>query len=519
MDKLTCIFDRHRALRKFVPYVAGVLIAGACFGPAFGQEVKIYVSSKAGDRLTPKPVARFEQQKPATVPVFLIETGDMLQSMVGFGASFLEAGMICLRDLPPAKQESVLRSLFDPERGAGFSAMKTPIAGTDFMSAGPWYTYDDTPGDTEMKHFSIQRDLGPNGVITYIKRARQFGKFVLQSPMDYPPDWMLMDVNENQDVNPKYYDALASYYLRFVQEYQKQGVFIDYVSLFNEPRHEEGGYTPIKYEEILDLLKNHVGPLFQKQGVKNQIMLGEAPMRAQAAKYYPTVLNDPQARQYIRELPYHGYDYLQGAENFDKLAALHNAYPDLRLWMTEVCDMYEGEKPHSKSLPNYAFEDGSYWGNMIISDIEAGASAWVYWNMILDQLGGPWMLSVVHRDPEGNAQQPVVVIDRNTKKVSYTGLYYYLAHFSKFVRPGALRVVMDGKYPGIRGVAFLSPEREGGWHWVVELLNDRPANTPVQVDFELNTIHRSLQLTLPAISITTCIWNPLPNTLGNLPPQ
>ena len=104
--------------------------------------------------------------------------------------------------------------------------MKTPIAGTDFMSAGPYYTYDDTPGDVDMRHFSIQRDLGPNGVITYIKRARKYGKFVLQSPMDYPPDWMLIDVEKHQDVDPKYYDALARYYLRYLQEYQKQGAFL-----------------------------------------------------------------------------------------------------------------------------------------------------------------------------------------------------------------------------------------------------------------------------------------------------
>jgi glucosylceramidase len=506
-------------LKKAALCLLGVLLAGAGSASAFGQDVQVYVSSKVGDRLTSKPAVRFGPQKAATVPVFHIATGNMLQQMVGFGASFLEAGMICINALPPAEQESVLRALFDPDRGAGFSAMKTPLAGTDFMSAGPWYTYDDTPGDVELKHFSIQRDLGPNGLITYIKRARQYGKFVLQAPMDYPPDWMLFDVQKNQDVNPKYYDALAHYYLRYAQEYQKQGVFVDYVSLFNEPRNTDGGYTTIKYPEILDLLKNHVGPLFKKAGVKNRLMLSEAPIRLEAYQFYPTVLNDPEARQYIRELPYHGYDHLKGQDNFAKLAALHRAYPDLRLWMTEVCHVQEGTRPHDPPLPDYAFDDGAFWGNMIVSDIEAGASAWIYWNAILDQKGGPWMVSEVHRDPDPNVQQPVVIIDRNTKKVSYTGLYYYLAHFSKFVRPGAVRVLMEGNYSGLRGVAFLSPERDGAWHWVVELLNDRPTDTPVQVYFELNTIHRSLDLTLPAVSITTCVWKPLPNTLGNLPPE
>ena len=78
--------------------------------------------------------------------------------------------------------------------------MKTPVAGTDFQSAGPWFTYDDTPGDVELKNFSVERDFGVNGVGTYILRARKYGNFALQAPMDYPPDWMLFDVNKKQDI-------------------------------------------------------------------------------------------------------------------------------------------------------------------------------------------------------------------------------------------------------------------------------------------------------------------------------
>jgi O-glycosyl hydrolase len=161
-----------------------------------GQEARRFVSSKDGDRLTARSSVRFANQEPTT-QAFQIDDTARYQTMAGFGASFLEAGMICINSLPAADQESVLRALFDPSQGAGFSAMKTPLAGTDFMSAGPWYTYDDTPGDVEMKHFSIERDLGPNGLVTFIKRARQYGSFLLQAPMDYPPDWMLFDVQKN----------------------------------------------------------------------------------------------------------------------------------------------------------------------------------------------------------------------------------------------------------------------------------------------------------------------------------
>ena len=458
--------------------------------PVSGQEVKVYVSSKAGDRLTSKKPLHFSEEAKPSLPSFEIDDSERRQTMVGFGASFLEAGLVVLNTLPASEQDRVLRALFDPVAGAGFSAMKTTIAGTDFMSAGPWYTYDDSPGDAELKHFSISRDLGPNGSLTFIKRARKYGNFVLQAPMDYPPDWMLDDVKGKQDVNPKYYDALARYYLKYLVEYQKHGVFIDYLSLFNEP----GVYTKIPYNEIADLLKNHVGPLLEKSGLKTRIMLSEAPQRAEAFKNYPAVLQNPGARKYVAALAYHGYDM----KDFDKIAALHKMYPDLPLWQTEVCWCYICGAPASIPLPRYDWEDGDHWGRQIFGDLESSASAWIYWNMILDEKGGPWMVSPIHEDPDPNVQHPVVVINRETKKVTYTAVYYYLAHFSKFVRPGDVRVGVSGTAEGIRCLAFVTPK---GGH-VAEITNSLPEDKEVG----LRSAHRTLAVTLPGLSITTLLW-------------
>src|SRR5581483_3227889 len=212
-----------------------------------------------------KPAAQFQPGVHPQGQSFEIRDQVHYQKMAGFGASFLEAGLICINDLPPREQENLLQALFDPKAGAGFSAMKTVIASTDFMSAGPFYSYDPVAGDVEMKDFSIARDLGPNGLITYIKRARRYGTFVLEAPMDFPPDWMMFSY---QDVDPKYYDALAHYYLRYLQDYASNGVFIDYLSLFNEP----GLYTRIPYTEVNRLLRDHVGPLLKKERIRTQIM-------------------------------------------------------------------------------------------------------------------------------------------------------------------------------------------------------------------------------------------------------
>jgi hypothetical protein len=175
MDRPIAQFSSKPAIRLARLGLVGVTAFVIFLAPALGQEVKVYVSSKAGDRITPKPSLHFEARRGGGEPAFRINDGITYQTIAGFGASFLEAGMICLNSLEPDQQEAVLRALFDPEDGAGFSAMKTVIAATDGMPAGPFYTYDDTPGDVEMKHFSIQRDLDPNGLITYIKRARKYG--------------------------------------------------------------------------------------------------------------------------------------------------------------------------------------------------------------------------------------------------------------------------------------------------------------------------------------------------------
>lgn len=460
---------------------------------ASAQEASLFVSSRAGDRLTKKRSVRFTATT-SEKATFRLDPGVTHQTIVGFGASFLEAGLICLNSLEPRRQEAVLRALFDPEAGAGFSAMKTVIAATDFMSAGPWYSYADAPGDVELKSFSIARDLGPYGLVTYIKRARRYGSFVLQAPMDYPPDWMLFDVEKNQDVDPRYYDTLARYYLRYVREYEKQGISIDYLSLFNEP----GIYTKIPYEKIRDLLKNHVGPLFARERMRTKLQLSEAPDRGDACRNYPTVLDDSEARKYVANLPYHGYR--SSPEDSRKILDLHRRYPDLPLWMTEVCHAYLAGTPETMKLPRYDFEDGDFWGNEIFSDLESDASAWLYWNMILDEKGGPWLVSPVHHDPDPNVEHPVVIVDRRTKKVTYTGLYYYLAHFSRFIRPGSVRIGSTGVSAGLRCVAFQTPDRRV----VAQLLNSRSEYAQVSVEYN----GRIIRLILPAVSITTASWKP-----------
>ena len=457
--------------------------------------ISIYSSSLDGDRLTRQPDVQFTTDQESTLPVINIDAETRFQKIEGFGATFNEAGMICLNSLAPEKKEQVLKMLFEPDSGAGYTLMKSPVGACDFSSAGPWYTYNDTPGDTSMVHFTVARDLSPNGLIRFIKEASRFGRFVIESPMDFAPDWMYYGLNKGEKhIKPEYYRALARYYSKYIQAYASNGITINYLNLFNEG--DNGHYSNVTYKVMGELIKNYLVPRFEADGLSVKIQLGETCTRPEALDKFPAVLNDPDVRQHISTLTSHGYDW----DKFSSLTDLHNLYPDIPIWQTEVCYGMDVCVPPSGLVkcPAHEFSDGEFWGNMIMNDMKNWVSGWIYWNMILDQDGGPWLTSPIHGDPDPNRQHCVVIVDRNTKEVTYTGLYYYLAHFSKFIRPGAYRINCTGGSPLLNFAAFQNDDGT----IVLNVINNGE-----ETDCKISWINKMAVQRLKAHSITTIKWN------------
>ncbi len=478
--------------------ILGTLLVNIQCQRAKEPVITIYTSSLDGDRLA-KTESTFSAAKKSDLPVIKIDTATTYQKIDGFGATFNEAGMICLNALNAESRDSVLKMLFDPESGAGYNLMKSPIGACDFASAGPWYTYDDTPGDTAMANFSIKRDLGPDGLVTFIKAADRFGKFEIESPMDFAPDWMYFSLKSGEkNIKPEYYRALAKYYSKYLQAYAAQGITINYLDLFNEAHNP--WYSNVTYSVIGELIKDYVAPLLKADGLSTKIQFGETSNRPEAMEKFPPVLADPEIRKEVSSLTIHGYDW----NKFSTVTELHNKFPELPIWMTEVCYARVGNMPTNEPpdrplpLPVYDFSDGEFWGNMIMGDMNNWVSGWIYWNMILDQDGGPWLVSTIHGDPDDNRQQPVVIIDRKTGKVSYTGLYYYLAHFSKFVRPGAFRIGSAGGSPQLNFACFKNADGS----IILNIINNGD-DTACRVSW----MNREAVQKLKGHSITTLKWN------------
>lgn len=474
---------------------------------ALAQDAELVVSAIRGDRLKEQPVVSFVTNRGAKAD-FVINEKTTDQTIIGFGASFQEAGMIAINDLSPSKQDEVLRMMFDPEQGVGFSAMITYIHATDMQAAGPYFTYADTPGDYRFDHFSIERDLRPTGTATFIQRARKYGDFTLAARMDYPPNWLLtsMQMTPMNQLPPKHYPYVSKYLLKYLEEYRKIGIDIDYLSPFNEP----GNYTKISFLEIGNFIRDHLGPDLQKSGFDTKIQFADASQRRLAIAAYPPILKDPAVAKYIAGLTYHNYDYAR-VENRDDseavagIAQLHKDFPNVHLWMSETC-YHDGGWPTDplhrswiRQIPVFGFDDGDFWGQQIFSELEAGASAWTYWNLLLDQGGGPSLPSPLHSYPPINRQQAVVHVDRDRDEILYPGVFYYLGHFAKFVRPGSVRVATTGTAKDVRVLTFRRPDGK----LVAQVMNS---------SFEPRTSSlgwngRTLTLDLPARSISSYVWD------------
>ena len=292
---------------------------------------------------------------------------------------------------------------------------------------------------------------------------------------------------------------------------------------FNEP---SDSYTQMDALQLGKFLNSHLGPTLEKLGIwpTTRLTYGGQSTRVSAAEFVPKVMQ--LASKYMDLIAYHGYDCQYNCTDsrmkYDKIADLAKKYPSKELWMTEICYAYNGDDLRCKfawlldkcvdyprnpalapPLPRRDFADGVTWGHRIVREVQAGASGWIYWNLLLDTKGGPFNLSPKHQDGPRNYQHPVVIVEPDKGDFHLTGLYYFLGHFSKYVRNGHKRVgTLDSALQEeVSAVAFVN---DGDFppSYVIQLVNR--GSSPQKVNLFMDDSFS--QIEIPAYSITTATW-------------
>lgn len=411
---------------------------------AYAQtKVTVYTTAKGTDlRIAQTLQAELKPfgQPFETQPCVFVDPTHTFQTMIGIGGAITDASAETYAKLPPEVKRQFVKAYFS-EEGIGYTLLRTNINSCDFSSGSYTYVEDN---DKELKTFDISHD--ETYKIPLIREAMQTaGKnsLLYVSPWS-PPAWMKDTKNMLQGgkLLPEFRDAWANYYIRFIQAYEKRGIPVWGLSVQNEPMAKQTWESCIwTAEEERDFIKNHLGPALHRNGMAGKKLIAWDHNRDLIYQRASTVLNDPEAAKYVWGIGFHWYETWTGSDmQFDNLRRVHEAFPDKNLIFTEGCV----EKFAYNRISDWTL--GERYGKSLIHDFNAGTVAWTDWNILLDEKGGP--------NHVGNFCFAPIHADTRTGKLLFANSYYYLGHFSKFIKPGAKRIVSSASRDKLQTTAF-----------------------------------------------------------------
>jgi glucosylceramidase len=234
--------------------------------------------------------------------------------------------------------------------------------------------------------------------------------------------------------------------VKFIKAYEAKGMPVWGLSVQNEPmakqRWESCIYTA---EDERDFIKKYLGPTLQREGLGTKKLIAWDHNRDLVYQRAVTILNDPAAAKYVWGIGFHWYETWTGSGmQFENVKRVHETFPAKNLIFTEgSVEKFNRDKIRDWSI-------GERYGYSMINDFNSGASGWTDWNILLDENGGP--------NHVGNFCFAPIHADTKTGELIYTNAYYYLGHFSKFIKPGAQRIGIASSRDKLSATAFVNPD-------------------------------------------------------------
>jgi len=472
----------------FFCFIAGNPVTAQTAQLKGGKRIIVYTTADSSNlRLSVTDTIYFKEKGQPfenEVTVF-VDPSKTFQTYFGIGAALTDASAETFYKLPLNTQKEFITAYFDSKKGIGYTVARTNMNSCDFSSDMYTYVQD---GDKELKTFTIDHDK--KFKIPFIKEAMiaSGGKLNLFASPWSPPSWMKdnNDMLHGGKLKPEFYHSWAMYFTKFIKAYEKEGIPVWGATVQNEPmakqRWESCIYTA---EEEKDFLKNHLGPMMVKEGLKNKKLIVWDHNRDLMYQRALTYFNDPEAAKYIWGIGFHWYeDWSGGTPMYDNVRRVNEAFPDKNIFFTEGCaESFDAARYNVWSL-------GEEYGRSMITDFNNGMVGFTDWNILLDETGGPnhvqnFCFAPVHGDTK-------------TGKLIYTNAYYYIGHFSKFINPGAKRIISSSSRSQLLTTAF----KNGDGKTVVIVMNQSNIKTP----YNLWLNGKAAELTALPHSIATLIF-------------
>ncbi|MCR4692687.1 MAG: glucosylceramidase [Firmicutes bacterium] len=356
------------------------------------------------------------------------------QEIKGFGGAFTEAASTTLDKLSKENRQKILKLYFDSKEGIGYNYGRVHINSCDF-SLGNYACVEN--GDETLETFNIERDK--QSIVPMIKDAMEYGDIdIMPSPWS-PPPYMKTNgqMNEGGKLKKEYYDLWSEYILKFIKKYKDEGINIGTISVQNEPKATQKWDSCVySAEEERDFVKFHIGKKMADNGIK---VLFWDHNKERVIGRTKTVLGDKDAQKYIFGIAVHWYS----GDHFEQLQMFHQLYPDKDIVFSEGC--YEYSRGASDTV-----KIGEKYAHDMIGNFNNYCNIFCDWNLILNEKGGP--------NHVGNFCDAPIMADTQNDKIYIHDSYYYIGHFSKYIKKGAKRIGSSRWSSIVETVSFKNPD-------------------------------------------------------------
>jgi glucosylceramidase len=362
-----------------------------------------------------------------------VDDSQTFQQIDGFGFCLTGGSATLLNSLTADNKDNVLKELFAADSTfIGISYLRISIGASDLSATA--FTYDDMPAgqtDEPLDHFSI--DAEKTDLIPILKKILAINPNIkiLGSPWS-PPKWMKSNNSfVGGSLKPEYYASYAQYFVKYIQAMKAEGITIDAITVQNEPLNPNNNPSLLMQSgEQANFVKTALGPAFQTAGINTKIIVWDH--NADNPGYPLAILGDADAKKYIDGSAFHMYS---GA--ITALSTVHNAYPDKNVYFTEQWVGGPG---------NFGGDLKWHVENLIIGATRNWSRNVLEWNLASDPTYNP------HTSGGCNTCQGALTISSGSVSARNAS-YYIIAHASKFVRPGSVRIT-SGQTTNLLTTAF-----------------------------------------------------------------
>ncbi len=353
------------------------------------------------------------------------------QTILGFGGAFTESTGVVLSQLSLEKQANSLNDYFSKD-GLNYSLGRLPIGSSDFSPKSYSYSYKE-----DLSDFSIDKDK--EYILPTIKSALKINPNIkfLSSPWS-PPKFMKTNkmLTLGGKLHEKHRKTWSDYLAKYLLAYKNEGINIDYMTVQNEPNAVQIWESCLySAEEEIDFAVNYLYPTLRSNNINTKILIWDH----NKEKLFTRAKQELSTNDALNVVSGFAYHYYSG-DHFENIQLTKDAFPGMLLMHTEGCTGY------SKFKPEDEVKNGEIYGHDILGDLNAGANAYIDWNLMLDNKGGP--------NHKLNYCNSPIMINKDGSDYIKNLTYYYIGHFSKFILPGAKRIAFSRYTSDIEVTAF-----------------------------------------------------------------